>query len=814
MNLFDWFFKQIVTQGQMDWAFDQVQDSILAATADPGLVGILSGLGVTEHAPTADMTVDVATGVAYDAEGQRIYVPDAITVVDCSVDEYGVPTDPPTATFQRYLSVFAAFDRELTDKAYDGNGVEVWTHHLESFRVFVRQGAEAGAGTAVPPPLLPDAELLTDILITSGQTAILNAHLDTDRRQDWLRAWANPGAGYVDEWLVYGQPAEAIEAVWRKWNEHVSDLGWFHGGGVIAYTPGQTWFGAVPLSGPAAPVTSVAEALDAILYDLADAGPPAGDALISATDFTGTYLAWAAASIAGAIAITAGALDAHIGGAAPQHPATAITTDVITGTPEEETLASEVQTVLQHVFDHLNDRTQRSTAEVISGAWRFFEGTIGPSVTAGRDNANPRFARKLFAQSIQGGSQSPSTTKARIAAGLYSGEYPWASPLSEANTIDNSSTGDQLADICVLFDAAGSRRIYVFDDATHKAYWFDPEDKTISGDWDFTALFPAPAGLWGISSVCTDGTNLFISVWDTGGLNVHHIAACDKDGVALAGWAGGSTVLPGNGLSPLALSQTAKIIVAKINPATGLATRICCANDWQNCDSGLSVTTIDAADGSIIASGDGSGAGYPVPADWYPSGGMCSDGVHVYVTACDPSGAPPIMTGAGFYHCNIEDPALFVALAGVPADLSTSRTQEILWDGALLWVPTFSGLIATYEMASEAVMVHSAGLGIGPTRHAVLDGLNLWAQVMEAADNNIMIKMIPCAEYQSTTIMDLSLSVRFSAGMTLEDEAAVMSGTRMGRMCFDGDSVWVIISEVGGTDGSGIVRRVPRAGIR
>jgi hypothetical protein len=809
MRVHDFYFDEEVSQGTMDDVFGFVAEAISGALTNADLVGIQFGLSVIPSVPAADLNVNVVgPGGGVDKNGEPLYTGTALEAVDCSVDEYGAATAVTVAANDRYVSVFMRHTVVLSVPKIDGNGLTVYTHRDDGYEFVVRQGAMAATGTAAPPALLTDGVLLADVLLSFGTTQITAGLIEVTRREDWLRF-----NGTTLPAFAHGTSHDAIIAVLTMLDTWAATM---------PYIPTAMWFNAALPAGALPPVLDVQAALNAIVYDLAFAKLAAAGAGGTGADHIGVhgfdslnhYVQWGmAVTVSAQVALEAigTAIDGHIAGGAPAHPASAVTTAAIAGTPESEVGVSNVQTVLANIFGHLNARTERATDEVISGAWRFFEGTVGPSVTAGCDDQNPRFKRKLFAQSIQGGSQSPSTTQARIAAGLYSGGHSWASPLSEMNTIN--SIGDELIDICVLFDDAGNRRIYVFDDTTHKAYWYDPEDTTITGSWDFTGLFPAATGVWGVASVCTDGTNIFIGVWDTGGLNSHHIAACDRDGVALPGW-GGSTVLPDNGLSPLALSQTAKIIVAKISAATGLATRICCANDWNDCGSGLSVTTIDAADGSIIASGDGSASGYGVPADWYPSGGMCSDGVHVYVTACDPSGAPPVMSGSGFFHCNIEDPALFAALTGVPANIAPSRTQSIIWDGALLWVQTLLGIIATYEMASETLTLHNVGAGIGAARNAVLDGLNLWVQVLEAADDNVMLKMIPCSEYQSTTALDMTLAVRFSAGMTLEAEAAAMLDTRMGRVCFDGDSVWVIINEVGGVAGSGMVRRVPRAGIR
>ncbi|MEN6368602.1 MAG: hypothetical protein ABFD77_02765 [Thermotogota bacterium] len=380
MDLFDFYFKQVVTQSQLDWAFERVQDAMHGLSLDNSMLGILYGLDPQQHAPAPDKTVDiVGPGVAGDPEGQRIYIGDALTVVDCSVDEFGTDTNPTPGTYQRYISIFVRFKRNLTEPMLDGNNIKVWTKQLESAEFFVRIGASAPAGTAIPAPLMADARLVIDILVTNGFTAILNGDLDFSRREDWVRF-----VGTAIGSRVYGTPKDAVDDILSLIDS------W---GASLPFTFTSQWFGAVPVGGVAPPPTTIQQALNAIVYDLGAAGPPAGDTLISATDFTGTYFSWAALSISGALAGLAGVVDSHIGGAAPQHPASSIVF-----TPYSWIAAAQMQLVVQEIVDDL-----AVNGAVTSGASRvgWFDNIVAGLLNGVIGNTTVQGAIKALAETLQ-----------------------------------------------------------------------------------------------------------------------------------------------------------------------------------------------------------------------------------------------------------------------------------------------------------------------------------------------------------------------------------------------------------------------------
>lgn len=282
MNRYDWYFRQIISQGEMDQAFDWVAASLERVTqallSDPAGFGgawnggILEGGAVTQQV-VPDLSVRVSSLVAFDKTGRPIIESNAQTNVPVNVDEYGTSTVVPTPGESRILSVFVRYVTDLQTPTVDGNGLTVYTQELDDLEIFVRQGTAGVSPTA--PPLLPDALLLADITLANGQTTILTGHIDVTRREDWLRLVGTSIPSFVS-----GTPREALRELFAYVDTAM-------GGGSL-YTPTYPWYGAVGLGvvGGAAP-TSVLEALDDIVQDLED-NTTGGDVLIGGQAVTGT----------------------------------------------------------------------------------------------------------------------------------------------------------------------------------------------------------------------------------------------------------------------------------------------------------------------------------------------------------------------------------------------------------------------------------------------------------------------------------------------------------------------------------------------
>lgn len=183
-NRVNFYLEQLLTEGELDGAFDGIESAIWNLALDSGFQGITSGLVVSESAPPA-LTVDVTLGTAYDEGGRRVRVSADQPDFDCSTDEDGLPTTVVGVGNERWISIFAKFDRVLSDPRIDGASQQVYFIRDEGFELVVRQGAEAVA-PATKPALDADLVLLADVKLIQGQTSILNADLDLSRRQDFV----------------------------------------------------------------------------------------------------------------------------------------------------------------------------------------------------------------------------------------------------------------------------------------------------------------------------------------------------------------------------------------------------------------------------------------------------------------------------------------------------------------------------------------------------------------------------------------------------------------------------------------------------
>ena len=174
----DFFFRQRVTEAELDLAFEQLEKADRDLAADIGIYGIISGAQAVEHEPVANLTIDlVAPGRAYDHLGQRIFF-GSDQNIDCSVDLSGIPTEVSSAGNERWMGVFLRFDRLLSDPRTDGNSQQVFFRRDESFEVVVRQAAEAPIGSAAKVPLVESELLVCDVKRRAGQTQIISSDID------------------------------------------------------------------------------------------------------------------------------------------------------------------------------------------------------------------------------------------------------------------------------------------------------------------------------------------------------------------------------------------------------------------------------------------------------------------------------------------------------------------------------------------------------------------------------------------------------------------------------------------------------------
>jgi len=210
---FNSFYKQVVTEAELDAMLDGLEAADWALGEDWALTGIISGGAVTAETPSS---LNIAIGgpfLAYTPEGKRLYVSAVATTKDCSTDVNGAST-LPTLNLERYLLLVAAFDRALSNQRTDGNGDPIWYQRDESVTFEIIQGSEAAVGAAVPPTV-PSARTVLKIIKLTNVAGVIEIsgsdlfdEVSTTRRDDWLYYNYSLHFG-VDK--QYGTPSEALQ---------------------------------------------------------------------------------------------------------------------------------------------------------------------------------------------------------------------------------------------------------------------------------------------------------------------------------------------------------------------------------------------------------------------------------------------------------------------------------------------------------------------------------------------------------------------------------------------------------------------------
>lgn len=252
----DFYYRQTVTEAELDAGFAglEASDRYLAADALP--VGVVTGAVITQHAPLG-LTVDASgTAVAYDQAGQRIAFGPAQNI-NVALDYLSVSTEVAVPGNEKWVSVFLQFDRALSDPRLDGNGDTVYFVREESFKFIVVQGAEALIGAALRPALKTDAILLADVHRVQGQTQIVNADINTTRRED---AVTKTGATWS---LSRGTLRAAVYDLLDAMNAHVAGTGNHDAADVVWVGGGSAWRDA-----ETNPQTDVTTQLAKIITDL------------------------------------------------------------------------------------------------------------------------------------------------------------------------------------------------------------------------------------------------------------------------------------------------------------------------------------------------------------------------------------------------------------------------------------------------------------------------------------------------------------------------------------------------------------------
>jgi hypothetical protein len=801
MNRFDWFFGQYVSQAEMDEAFWWAELADHAISADAGLVGIQEAMVVSQHSPAPDMTVDISgPGVATDRTGQRCYCADAVTNLDCSVDEYGVATAVTVPGEERYLGIFVRFNREYTLPMVDRNGVTVYTHQTEGLQFFVRQGTPAGTGTASKVALLSNALLLMDVLVPFGATQILDGlppggNMEIERREDWVRATF--GVTYAISSFAAGTPGAGVAALLAYLNEHVSDLGLFHEGDVIEFLATGAWADASEIV-----ATDVSAAINEIVADLAAF---AGAARVGSAAYTtaGGYCDLADGDIQAALVDIADAVDGHIGGGAPAHPASAVTFSA-----HSWIAASDVQAAVEEIVDDLalqtgtvsgsrrigleaisatpdslaaatlygafynllalvNDRERKDDDELCFGA-RFYDSWVAP-------------------RALIGGMQPPDPD----------GDYGWIANETKAwNYQDRFQQGhtdsvlnlrymgaaaDEIVDICLLghrmptASAVMPRICAVGNNAGTALAW--TWDALLAEDHPTVTEYAISDGGAGVPVACAAYAGQLLVVYDSGKVILWN------DELDADVW---TTTL--SGTPTMAPEVDCAVIVNGVTNRVFLT----CGGEAAAAGASYAVFCLNLTTGAEVWNGDmGATTGLK------PDGGLCTDGVFVFASFWDPSGTLPSEIAAGAVATGATAGGLMPYALPVTAGREY-RCHSLASDGKLLWYPHATTTAADGAFCGIGMVDCSAfdddHIGLGDAdadnENAIMidsDSVNMWFHLSrDGTNSNLLLPMRICNLPWDSALTPV---VPNPYARAVVDEPSVALPW---RMCYDGNRIWAI----------------------
>jgi hypothetical protein len=395
----DFYFRQRVTEAELDLACELLEQADRDLAADVGIYGIVTGAVATQHRPVPDLTVDLTSPTrAYDRLGQRIFVGTDQTV-NCSVDLVGIPTVVSGPANERWLAIFLRFERQRSDPRTDGNAQQVYFRREESFEVIVRQAPEGPVGSAVRVALQQDELLVCDIRLTHGQTQILDAHIDPVRRQAFIFADGASLAIDASGWQVLRPAASTVQSTLDDADavlaRHFGGAAPRHGAEAIDIRPRGFLTGNN--------VQDYLDQLVELLTSTADGVP--GAARIGADAVIGTPHALGPASVDAQLAQLLGFLNAHLTASANAHSTSAIASPAQSGTPyglAAGTARSQLVALLANLNAHASSadhdaRYYRSGAKVADAD--LLDGLDQSAFARATHDHDARYLRQLFLNS-------------------------------------------------------------------------------------------------------------------------------------------------------------------------------------------------------------------------------------------------------------------------------------------------------------------------------------------------------------------------------------------------------------------------------
>lgn len=357
-NRVNWYYRQRVTEQELDLALDQLEAADHALAADLGIFGIIAGGMPRQHNPVADLTIDLEAPLrAYDRLGQRIFA-GVDQVIDCALDNNDIPTEVMTPGRVRWLGLFVRFARREYDERVDGNSQSLYFRRDESFELVVRMAPEGQPGAAPRVGLVDSELLICEVIRRHGQTQILDADLDLSRRQAFVFARGDTVGVEPRLWQLLSPGAPTVQAsfdaVDAELAAHVEGRDHRHNASHIDVTP---------------PRGLGEQTLDALLGELvgrlrATAAPGSGTGFIGSEAVSGTPHALGEGPLSSHIAKLLGWLNTHVSTLTNAHPASAIRFEPF----DTINQSSNVQAAIQELWRELRANDNPSLGSALIGA--------------------------------------------------------------------------------------------------------------------------------------------------------------------------------------------------------------------------------------------------------------------------------------------------------------------------------------------------------------------------------------------------------------------------------------------------------------
>lgn len=168
MDRKNFFYRQVVTEAELDSGFDDVETGFKNLVVDHDLVGVLTGFAASGETLSPPQ-VNIAAGVAYSKTlGRRLNY--AGGLIDLTIDEASNPITVPVASDNdiQVISLFLEPDYTESDLRTDGYGNPVYFQKTEAVNLNVVAGT-LGNTSALPAPGIPsiraDQVLIADIVV-------------------------------------------------------------------------------------------------------------------------------------------------------------------------------------------------------------------------------------------------------------------------------------------------------------------------------------------------------------------------------------------------------------------------------------------------------------------------------------------------------------------------------------------------------------------------------------------------------------------------------------------------------------------------